>query len=269
MSKKILHTFVVLAYKESEYLEDCICSVLNQKYKSKVVIATSTPNHYITQLASKYQLELFVNEHGGQGIGEDFDFALTCGKTPLITIAHQDDVYDAQYSKKIIENYQKEKKPIIIFPDYYEIRNGLKTSSNRNLKIKRILLMPLKSKILRNKKLIKRLVLSFGDPICCPSVTFVTSEITSNKIFSCDFVCDVDWYAWEKLSKQKGSFVFINELLMGHRVHVNSTTTQIIENKIRTQEDLEMFKKFWPDIIAKVINRLYVKSETSNMIDKR
>lgn len=47
------HTFVVLAYKESEYLEECIKSVLNQSVKTKVVIATSTPNEYITMLAKK------------------------------------------------------------------------------------------------------------------------------------------------------------------------------------------------------------------------
>ena len=34
---KNLHTFVVLAYKESAYLEECIKSVLNQEYKSEVV----------------------------------------------------------------------------------------------------------------------------------------------------------------------------------------------------------------------------------------
>ena len=42
-----LHTFVVLAYKESRYLEECIKSVLNQSYKSKVVIATTTDNKFI------------------------------------------------------------------------------------------------------------------------------------------------------------------------------------------------------------------------------
>ena len=46
-----MHTFVVLAYKESSYLEECIKSVLNQKYPSKVVIATSTPNQYIENIA--------------------------------------------------------------------------------------------------------------------------------------------------------------------------------------------------------------------------
>ena len=52
---KSIHTFVVLAYKESEYLEDCIKSVLNQKYQSDVVIATSTPNKFIKDLARKYK----------------------------------------------------------------------------------------------------------------------------------------------------------------------------------------------------------------------
>ncbi|MFR2769325.1 MAG: glycosyltransferase family A protein [Thomasclavelia sp.] len=37
-----MHTYVVLAYKQSKYLEECIKSVLNQKFPSKVIIATST-----------------------------------------------------------------------------------------------------------------------------------------------------------------------------------------------------------------------------------
>ena len=66
------HTFVVLAYKESEYLEECIKSVLNQKYKSKVLIATSTPNKFINNIAKKYSLDVIEN-NGAKGIGNDFD----------------------------------------------------------------------------------------------------------------------------------------------------------------------------------------------------
>ena len=77
MNKKE-HTFVVLAYKESEYLEECIKSVLNQKYKSDVVIATSTPNDYIDKMAKKYKLKVIVNNSEKKGIGVDFDFASNC-----------------------------------------------------------------------------------------------------------------------------------------------------------------------------------------------
>ena len=41
------HTFVVCAYKESIYLEECVRSVLGQSVKSEVCIATSTPRLYI------------------------------------------------------------------------------------------------------------------------------------------------------------------------------------------------------------------------------
>ena len=47
----IKHTFVICAYKESEYLEECIKSVKNQSVRSKVIIATSTDNLFIRELA--------------------------------------------------------------------------------------------------------------------------------------------------------------------------------------------------------------------------
>ena len=56
--KKNKHTFVVLAYKESKYLEESIKSVLNQTVKTNVVIGTSTPNKYISKIAKKYNLKV-------------------------------------------------------------------------------------------------------------------------------------------------------------------------------------------------------------------
>ena len=53
---------------------------------------------------------------------------------------------------------------------------------------------------------------------------------------------------------------------MGHRVHEESTTTEIIHDHVRTKEDLEMFKRFWPKCIAKIINKFYVKSEKNNNV---
>ena len=50
------HTFVVCAYKESQYLEECIQSVLNQNIKSNVIISTGTPNSYIKEVAEKSQV---------------------------------------------------------------------------------------------------------------------------------------------------------------------------------------------------------------------
>ncbi|WP_455682837.1 glycosyltransferase family A protein [Thomasclavelia sp.] len=259
-----MHTFVVLAYKESSYLEECIKSVLNQKYSSKVVIATSTPNEYIQNIADKYLLEIMVNPNPGQGIGYDFDFAISCGDTNLTTIAHQDDIYDYEYSNLIVKAYKENPNALIVFSDYYEIRNEGNVYSNTNLRIKRILLLPMKNRKLSSTKFGKRLILRFGNAISCPAVTFVKNNINTNDIFKCDFVCDVDWYAWEKLSLKKGKFSYVGKPLMGHRVHEESTTTEIINERIRTKEDLIMFQKFWPNSISRFINKFYVKAEDSN-----
>lgn len=260
------HTFVVLAYKESEFLESCIKSVLDQTIKTNVLIATTTPNNYIKNIAKKYKIKIIEGEH--TTIGGDFDFALNCADTPLVTIAHQDDIYEKEYTENIIKEYNKNKKSIIIFSDYYEIRNNKKTLKNTNLTIKRILLFPLRLKKLSNLKFIKRIVLSFGDPICCPSVTFV-KESCPKEVFNCDFKCNVDWYAWEKLSKQNGKFIYIPKKIMGHRIDESTTTTDIIKQGIRTQEDLVMFKKFWPEKIARLINKFYSNSEKSNNVEKK
>lgn len=259
----IIHTFVVLAYKESEYLEDCIKSVINQKYKSNVVIATTTDNKFIRNLAKKYKLEVVVGKH--TNIGGDFDFAKNVGKTELVTVAHQDDVYDYEYSYKVVEEYKKNNNTSIIFTDYYEIRNNNKVYTNLNLKIKRILLLPLRLKILGKYKFFRRWILRFGNSISCPAVTFVTNNVPKG-VFSCDLTCNIDWFAWEKLSRRKESFIYIKDKLMGHRISEESTTTDIINSGIRTKEDKFIFDKFWPKWIANILTKVYRNSEKSNKV---
>lgn len=262
--KKNKHTFVVLAYKESSFLETCIQSVLNQKCKSNVVIATSTPCDYIDTLGKKYDIEVIQNPNAGKGIGADFDFAWNCTESELITIAHQDDVYDYEYSYDVLKKYNMYSDAQIIFSDCYEIHADRKVMKNLNMNIKRTLLFPLKINYLAKCIWVKRLILRFGNSICCPAVTFVQGNIKSGKLFECDMKCNVDWFAWEKLSREKGRFVFIDKKIMGHRVHDESTTTEIIRDNIRTKEDLIMFKKFWPQFIARALVCFYKKSEKNN-----
>ena len=259
------HTFVVLAYKESEYLEKCIKSVVNQSKKTNVVIATSTPNDFINGLSKKYNLNVIINKET-KGLANDFNFAINCVDSDLVTIAHQDDVYDKEYTYEIMNQYNKYKDSIIFYTDYYEIRNKNKVYNNTNLKIKKILLLFTKSRFLSKYKFFKRSAIRFGNGICCPSVTFCKKNITEKDFFDSHFTCDMDWSTWEKFSKMKGRFIYINKTLMGHRVHEESTTTEIINSGVRTKEDYEMFLKFWPKAIAKLINRFYKNSEKSNKV---
>lgn len=262
--ENITHTFVVLAYKESQYLEECIKSVLNQSLKTSVIIATSTPNEYIKKIAKKHDLKIVVNKEP-KGIGYDFDFAVNAADTDLVTVAHQDDIYDKTYAEEMIKAYKKYKNAIILFPNYYEIKGEEKEYKNVNLKIKRFLLFPLRIKSLSGLKFIKRCAIRLGCAIGCPSVTFVKKNCPK-EIFVSDMKSNIDWLAWERLSRRKGKFIYINQYLMGHRIHEESTTTEIIKENTRTKEDFIMFKKFWPTSIAKVITKIYANSEKNNNV---
>lgn len=259
------HTFVVCAYKESEYLEACVRSVLNQTYRSNVVISTGTPNDYIKKIAEKYHLELYVNE-GKSSLANDWNFALNCVETELITLAHQDDIYEADYSMNIWKAYNKSQDPIIIFTDYNEIRGQITVENNQLLTIKRILLYPLRCSKLWKSIFVRRRILSFGSAICCPAVTMVKKNI-SIPLFEDNMKSNIDWQAWELLSRKKGSFVYISDPLMKHRIHKESTTSELLENSERKKEDLIVFRKFWPAPIASLIEKVYQKSEKSNSLD--
>ena len=161
--------------------------------------------------------------------------------------------------------YEKNKNSSIIFTDYYELRENFRVYANKNLKIKRLLLFPLRIKKLGKFKHWKRFALKFGNSICCPAVTFVKKN-TPKDVFICNLTCNVDWFTWEELSNLNFAFTFVNEKLMGHRISEVSTTTSIINSGIRTKEDLYMFKKFWPPFMAKIINRFYRNAEKSNNI---
>ena len=256
------HTYVLCAYKTSEYLEECVKSLLAQTVKSNILIATSTPNEHINLVAEKYDIPVYINE-GEKGIGGDWNFAYSKANTPLVTIAHQDDIYEPEYTEQMLEFVNKSSDPIIYFSGYGELRNGEKIYKNTILKIKQIMLFPLKIKFFWTSRFIRRRILSLGNCICCPAVTYVKERVGENP-FTNDYLSNIDWQQWEIQSKKKGSFVYNGQPLMCHRIHEQSTTSEIIGESKRTLEDYDMFCKFWPKSIARLLSKAYKKSEESN-----
>ncbi len=258
------HTFAICAYKESPYLEECIQSTLCQTVASEVILVTSTPCEHILKLCSKYHIPVYIND-GEKGITQDWNFAYAKSKTPIVTIAHQDDIYFEKYTETLEKMSRTAKRPLIFFCDYYELRNKKIIKENSLLKIKRIMLFPLHFKILRGRILVRRMVLSTGNPICCPSVAYFRGNLP-NVIFKNHFRSNEDWEAFEMISKIKGQFLYCKEPLMAHRIHEDSATTAIIADNDRTKEDYEMFCKFWPKWLAKIIEHFYKQGEKSNEI---
>lgn len=256
------HTYVICAYKESGFLKECIESLKKQTVQSNIIMVTSTPNEFIEGIAKEYELPLYVND-GKSGIVEDWNFGYSKATTEYITIAHQDDVYLENYTEHMMEKMQSAKQPLIGFTNYCELRNGEFVKNNKILKVKRLLLTPLKIKCLQNSIFVRRRVLSLGCSICCPSVTFAVKNLP-NPVFTPGFRSDEDWEAWEKLSKLKGQFIYDDQILMAHRIHEESETSIILGDNARSQEDYIMFCKFWPKSFAKWITKKYSVSEQSN-----
>ncbi len=259
-----LHTFVICAYGESQYLEECIRSLLNQTVKSRILIATSTPNEYVSEMGTRYGITVCVN-HQGQGIADDWNFAYRQAVSKYVTLAHQDDVYEPEYVRRMLAELEKADKPLISFSNYGEIRQGERIKSNYLLNMKRLMLMPVYIRRLRKYKLIKRGILSLGNPVCCPSVTYV-KENMPEPVFEKYFKSNLDWEAWEKASAREGSFEFCREILMYHRIHGESETSALIHDRERNREDYEMLCRFWPQWLAKLYLKVYSKGENSNQV---
>lgn len=262
MKKFNNHTFIICAYKESQYLEECIKSVMNQNVKSNIIISTSTPNDYIKGLAEKYDLPVVVNT-GEKGIGQDWNYGISQTETDYVTVAHQDDIYGSNYLEEIIKYIEKGKDFVIAFSDYREIKNGKQIELTTNLKIKKILLFPLR--IFRKSKFIKRRALSLGSSICCPSAT-INTKIAGKKPYKTELKCDLDWDTWYEMTKYDANFLYIPKELMLHRIHEESETSNLIQNNIRLEEDLIMLCKFWPKPIAKFIMKFYKNAIKTNQI---
>ena len=256
------HTFVVCAYGESPYLESCVQSLLAQTVRTNIIMATSTPNKLIERVAAAYQIPLHVSGNK-PGICSDWNYAVSCASTPLVTIAHQDDTYEPAYAATALQMMGAVERPLIFFTNYGELRDGQVVDDNRLLRIKRLLLRPIARRGSTSSKRIKRRIISIGSAICCPSVTLNMAVLPSPPFVS-TMKSNLDWETWERFSHLDGAFVYSTKILMHHRIHEGSETSNLIKDNTRTVEDLAMLEKFWPKPIARLLNMVYSSGQKSN-----
>jgi len=259
------HAFVIPAYKDSPYLESCIQSLINQTVKTRIVLTTSTPSPFLQGLAEKYSLDYHINPEPSS-IAGDWNFALSKANTALATIAHQDDIYAPAYVESILSGIRKAKgeKILIAFSNYVDLVNDQERGFSVNALIKSMLLSPFYFSKSLKQKFLKKSVLMLGDPICCPAVTLNLAALPKDFSFSKNYTCVLDWYAWLQLAKENGSFLFINEKLLKHRIHLDSETTNQISNGRRQEEERQLFERMWGKNIAGLIMKVYALGHKDN-----
>lgn len=258
------HTFVVCAYKENPFLEQTILSLKDQTVLGDIIISTSTPNDHIQRIAEKHDIPLTINPHPHLA-GDDWNWGYNHAATPLVTMAHQDDIYEPSFLEATLRGFNEfePQKTSLIFTDYYEIRGDDLVRDNSILKVKRFMNAPFKSKSLGKSRFVKRRVMGLGCSICCPSATF-NKELLGSSIFNTTYINSCDYQTWVDLASRDGRFVYLPEQLLGHRIYAESATSKNLGENIRAKEDEEILATLWPRPVAKLINSFYTLSEKSN-----
>jgi hypothetical protein len=252
MPANLEHTFVILAYKDSPHLIECIRSLQGQSVKSNIVMITSTPSKFLCDTAARFSMPLFENVDKG-GIGADWTFAYKIADTKYVTLAHQDDIYLPGYTHSCLAASRRYGAgELMLFTNYDELVHEHKLMQHsRNLFVKDIVLLPLLFKNGITSGLLKNILLRFGNPISCPTVMFNKHAI-GNFEFSRDYVCALDWDAWVRLTRKKGLFVYVNKRLIIHRIYKESQSYIATENKLRLIEERAILSRMWPSAIAAV-----------------
>lgn len=133
----------------------------------------------------------------------------------------------------------------------------IKNSLVDNIKI--LLRLPLKLAFLNKFSFIKRLAISFGNPIICPSCCY-SKSLCKSPLFNEKFNFVTDWEALIRLSKDKNRWICVEKELIYYRVHNLSATKYCLENNIRQKEEKIIFESLWGSFISKILLKFYRRS---------
>jgi glycosyltransferase involved in cell wall biosynthesis len=246
----------VPAFGEPRWLDRCLESLQAQTSASDILVTTSTPSAYLASIAERRRIPIVVNPIAA-GIASDWNFALDQGGSEWVSLAHQDDWYATDYVASCVSALDGVPNAILAFTDATEVVAGT-TTELTNTRVKRALcaLAFLTSRSIHST-LRRRLLLSFGNPIPCPSVMINRRRLPRFR-FPGGWQSNLDWRAWCTLAEEPGAFVYIPRRLVHRTLHTDAATTRALADRAR--EDALMFRELWPAPVAAVLNRLYAPS---------
>jgi glycosyltransferase involved in cell wall biosynthesis len=257
----------VPAFGEPQWFDRCLESLQAQTSASDILVTTSTPNAYLASIAERRRIPIVVNPVSA-GIASDWNFALEQIDSEWVSLAHQDDWYAADYVASCVSALDGVPDAILAFTDATEVLAGPAgaaglaemTSELTNTRVKRAIcaLAFLTSRSIHST-LRRRLLLSFGNPIPCPSVMINRRRLPRFR-FPDGWRSNLDWRAWCTLAEEPGAFVYVSRRLVHRTLHADAATTRALADRAR--EDALMFRVLWPAPVAAVLNRLYAPSRS-------
>jgi GTP:adenosylcobinamide-phosphate guanylyltransferase len=224
---------------------------------STVVVTTSTPCDEIAAAADRHGYPVFTCA-SGRGIAHDWNFALETATAPLVTLAHQDDIYYPDFAGETRRLFQALPDACLAFTDYDEIDDaGLTLPRGRVTMAKRVICgLSIGRREEVRSRWRRRALLAFGSAIPCPSVTLNRALIPEFR-FGDRYQINLDWEAWWRLHAGARPFVRSRRALMAHRLHPEAETSRSKRDGRRREEDGEMFRRIWPWPLSAGLAALY------------
>lgn len=258
------HQFVVLAYRESPFLGECLESLLAQGIdRADVLLCTSTPSAFLDRLAQRLGLRLAVNAER-RSIGADWNFGLAQASAPWVTLVHQDDIYLPAYAARVRDAIASHPQAVMVIPWFREFARGEVRAFNLTHLVKRLLFLRafgFRDAIAAPKDKLR--LLTLGNPVSCGGVALRRERA---RRFDERLAFTLDWKAWLEAARAEGTFVFIREPLMYRRIHAASATTDSMRSGARQAEELAMFRALWPPRVADAIAAAYRLGYRTNRV---
>jgi len=262
------HTFAIPVYAAAPNLAALVASLRSQTgARSEILLATSTPSAELAEFATSHGLPLHINPQRAS-IAADWNFALAAARTPLVTLAHQDDLFAPLYADRVVNALERHTGALLAFCDYSEHTSDGARPTNINLRIKRLL----RQRAFGARECIeaprdKLRLLSLGNPICCPSVMLNRTAL-ADFAFPDGYRTNLDWVAWLELARRPGAFVYIRARLVSKGVHLESETSATIADGVRAREDRILFGTLWPRPVAAALAAAYRLSYRANTVNR-
>jgi glycosyltransferase involved in cell wall biosynthesis len=249
-------TFIIPAYGNSPYLEQCIESLKSQSIQCPILITTSTPSIELTRIANKNEIKILINQ-SRSSIATDWNFSLDAVTTGLVVLAHQDDIYYQSFASEALNIFSKHSNLAIAFSDSHEIINQKVYENPKREIVKKILrrMSFLGLDVICCKWQYFRL-LAIGCPIPCSSVIFNMDKIGGLR-FSEQYSVNLDWDFWCRVASSGGPIGYFRGALIAHRIHDGAETQAALQDSRRYNEDKKIFSRFWPGFLVPLIHFFY------------
>jgi hypothetical protein len=253
-------TFAVPAVGDAPYLADTLASLTAQRAPAEIHVrwvARTAPGP--VAWAEKIRV---TEADRSEGIGADWEAALRLADTPLVCLAHADDVYAADYSAAILAAAQRWPDAGVYFTDAGYLTDSRRHAWLASIKRRinpahRFRLPRAGDEPVRIAAADMRDALRWGCFIPCPTVTYrvplLQRALGGRPIFSRTLRAALDWRAWIDLARADVDFVYVPRPLVHLRVHEQATTQGALRSGVRAEEDAQLIGEMWPSPAASAV----------------